>query len=119
MHEWITDNEQTPHLIVDAGAAGVEVPRQYVKDGKIVLNVGHAATHALELGNEWIEFSARFSGVNYHVRIPLQAVLGIYARETGEGMVFNESDRTPEPPGAKPTSPVPEDQRRARLKVVK
>jgi stringent starvation protein B len=118
MHEWITDNRQTPHLVVDAEAEGVEVPRQFVKDGKIILNVSHGATSGLKLGNESIEFTARFAGAARAVHIPVRAVLGIYARESGQGMIFNDSDLSPEPPGGKPTAG-PEDGRRSHLKVVK
>ena len=118
MHEWISDNRQTPHLVVDAEAEGVDVPRQYVKDGKIILNVSHNATSALKLGNESIDFTARFGGAARAVHIPIRAVLGIYARESGQGMVFNDSDLSPEPPGGKPTPP-PEDARRSHLKIVK
>ena len=74
----------------------------YVKDGKIVLNLSASATQRLQLGNEEIEFDARFAGVVHHVRVPIAAVLGIYARETGEGMVFSEQDLGPEPP-SRPT----------------
>lgn len=119
MHEWITDNQQTPHVVVDAELEGVEVPRQYVKDGKIVLNVSHPATKSLQLGNEWLEFSARFGGVTRLVRVPMKAVLGIYARETGQGMIFSDDDTTPEPPGGKPSSPGPDEPKRSHLKVVK
>ena len=91
MHEWMTDNRQTPHVIVDVSVEGVEVPVKYVRDGKIVLNVSYAAAHNLDLGNDFIAFEARFSGVGHRVSIPLQAVLGIYARETGQGMVFSEA----------------------------
>ena len=120
MHEWISDSEQTPHVVVDAEQPQVDVPRQYVKDGKIILNVSHSATSGLVIGNEWMEFSARFAGVTRSVRVPVRAVLGIYARETGQGMIFNESDLTPEPPGGKPPSgPAPEENKRPHLKVVK
>jgi stringent starvation protein B len=115
MHEWITDCEQTPHVVVDAEVPGVEVPRQYVKDGKIVLNVSHSATSGLVLGNDWVEFSARFSGVTRQVRIPVRAVLGIYARESGQGMIF--SDENVPDPGTPP--PGTGEGKRARLKVVK
>ena len=90
MHEWITDNRQTPHLVVDAEGEGVEVPRQFVKDGKIILNVSHGATSGLKLGNESIEFTARFAGAARAVHIPVRAVLGIYARESGQGMQRGE-----------------------------
>ena len=98
MHQWITECGNTPHVIVDAGYEGAEVPRAYVKDGKIVLNLSEGATQRLRLGNEDVEFDARFAGVVHHVRFPVSAVLGVYARETGEGMVFSEQDLGPEPP---------------------
>ena len=117
MHAWMMDNGETPHVIVDAEKSGVEVPRAYVKDGKVVLNLSSTATQRLLIGNDWIEFEARFAGVVHHVRIPVTTVLGIYARETGEGMVFSEQDLGPEPP-TKP-SPPEDGGRRPQLKVVK
>ena len=103
MHQWISDCGNTPHVIVDAERAGSEIPRAYVKEGKIVLNLSFSATQRLKLGNADVEFDARFSGVVHHVRFPVAAVLGVYARETGEGMVFSEQDLGPEPP----TTPSP------------
>jgi stringent starvation protein B len=134
IHEWISDSLCTPHLVVDANEAGVEVPRHYVKDGKIVLNVSWNATANLRLGNDEVSFSGRFGGTSMSVRVPVGAVLAIYARETGQGMIFADEDLDPEPPaaqgdpviapgspdddpGPKPTSPA--DTRRARFKVVK
>ncbi len=95
IHEWISDSLCTPHLVVDANAAGVEVPRQYVKDGKIVLNVSWSATANLRLGNDEVSFSGRFGGASMSVRVPIIAVLAIYARETGQGMIFAEDDADP------------------------
>ena len=118
MHQWIGECGHTPHVIVDAAREGIEVPRAYIKDGKIVLNLSEGATQRLRLGNDEIEFDARFAGVIHHVRFPVSAVLGIYARETGEGMVFSEQDLGPEPP----TRPTPAEEggaRRPQLKVVK
>jgi stringent starvation protein B len=118
MHEWVSDSQHTPHIIVDAERPGVTVPRSYVKDGKIVLNLSLTATQNLSLGNEWIEFGARFAGVVEFIRVPIAAVLGIYARETGEGMVFSDQDLGPEPPP--PTPPSEDDgSRRSHLKIVK
>jgi stringent starvation protein B len=134
MHEWMVDCGYTPHLIVDAQPEGVQVPREFVKDGRIVLNVSASATQALMIGADAVEFNARFGGTSRHVRVPVAAVLGIYARETGQGMVFNE-DANPEPPppgggdsgdgGDPPTDGTgiapakPDKSRRAKLKVVK
>jgi len=115
MHEWMTDNGQTPHLVVDAGVPGTEVPKAYVRDGRITLNVGWQATQELKLGNEWIEFAARFSGVPQQVRVPIAAVLGIYARETGQGMLFQDEGDAPPP-----VTPSPDDAGgRPKLRVVK
>ena len=117
MHQWMTDSGLTPHVIVSVEIPGAEVPRAFVKDGKIVLNVSYSATQRLEIGNEWVEFDARFAGVIHRVRFPIPAVLGIYARETGEGMVFSAEEGGPEPP-TKPT-PSEEAARRPQLKIVK
>ena len=117
MHQWISDSGYTPHAIVDAAGAGVQVPQAFVKEGKIVLNLSYSATQQLELSNDWVEFNARFSGVVHHVRFPVNAVLGVYARETGEGMEFSDTDEGPEPPSA--PSPPEEGPRRPRLTVVK
>ncbi|HVO06955.1 MAG TPA: ClpXP protease specificity-enhancing factor [Burkholderiaceae bacterium] len=122
MHEWMADAGFTPHVIVDAARAGVEVPAAYVKDGRIVLNVSMNATQRLQLLNHGIEFDARFAGVVHHVRVPIGAVLGIYARETGEGMVFNEGEPETPPPadgGAPATTTGKGETRRAKLTVVK
>lgn len=116
MHEWVTDSQHTPHVIIDAERAGVVVPRPFVKDGKIVLNLSLTATQNLTLGNEWIEFGARFAGVVHFIRVPIAAVLGIYARETGEGMVFSDQDLGPEPP---PPGAEEDGNRRSHLKLVK
>lgn len=104
MHEWISDNAQTPHIVVDASIQGVEVPRQYVQGGKIILNVSNHATSGLTLGNEFVRFRARFGPATYDVIVPVAAVLGIYARETGQGMIFSEADAPP-PPSTDPSSP--------------
>jgi stringent starvation protein B len=125
MHEWMLDNGFTPHLVVDAKRQGVRVPEAHVKDGKIVLNVSPTATRALVLGNDAVTFEARFGGVSQQLVIPIDAVLGIYARETGRGMIFSEETAVaaPEEPPPKPDgdgSPAAgRGARKARLKVVK
>lgn len=88
LYEWIADNGMTPHLLVDATRPNVQVPVHAVKDGKIVLNVAERAVSHLEMGNDLIRFSARFGGVSHPVSVPVQAVLAIYARETGQGMAL-------------------------------
>jgi stringent starvation protein B len=124
MHEWISDSNCTPHIVVDAGVPGVEVPRQYVQDGKIVLNVSWTATAQLQIGSDELSFSGRFGGASMQVRVPLGAVLAIYARETGQGMIFTDEPEAPPPGGDAPDSGSPEPAakpaaRRAKLKVVK
>jgi len=123
MHEWISDSNCTPHIVVDAGVAGVEVPRQFVQDGKIVLNVSWSATAQLHIGNEDLSFNGRFGGASMHVRVPMEAVLAIYARESGQGMVFADEPGAPPPdtpPEPGPQEPAPRPAAgRAKLKVVK
>lgn len=87
IHEWCADQGFTPYLAVAVDAT-TRVPREFVKDGEIVLNVGHDATHQLSLGNEEITFQARFGGRPYPVVVPIDRVQAIYARENGQGMAF-------------------------------
>lgn len=120
LYEWITDNELTPHLLVDAAVPGVEVPKAAVQDGRVVLNVDPVAVQSLQLGNEWIHFSARFSGVPRDVALPVSAVLAIYARENGQGMMFStEPGGPPQPPDAAPPQGGAGGRGRAGLRVVK
>ena len=112
IYDWIVDNEMTPYVLVNAENDYAHIPRQYVENGKIVLNLGPAAVNALELGNDYVAFSARFSGEPMDVSFPIASVLAIYAKENGQGMVFNEGDDTPPPEPDKPT-------RRPSLKLVK
>ena len=99
LHEWCSDNGFTPYLAVYVGA-GVQVPMEYVKDHEIVLNVGFDATSGLKLGNEFVEFKARFGGVSREILVPVDHVVAIYARENGQGMAFpapvGQGDRRPD-----------------------
>lgn len=90
IHEWISDNGMTPHLLVNADFPGVHVPPGTAKDGKVVLNIAERAVGQLSLGNEYITFGARFGGVAHEVFVPVAAVLAIYSRETGQGMALPE-----------------------------
>jgi stringent starvation protein B len=96
MHEWLSDNGQTPLVVVDANISGVSVPDGYVKDGRIVLNIDWSATRNLQMENESISFEARFGGVSHSVVVPLAAVQGIYARGTGQGMLFQSESDAPQ-----------------------
>jgi stringent starvation protein B len=120
VHEWIVDNGLTPYIVVDAQVQGTEVPSQYVKEGRIVLNLNPTAVQALVMGNEWISFRARFSGKVMGVHLPVRAVLAIYAKENGQGMSFSqeasEEDTSSPPP---PPSPPPRPSGRPNLRVVK
>ena len=106
IYEWIVDNELTPYVLVNAENDESHVPQQYVENGKIVLNLGPVAVNDLEMTNDFIAFHARFGGKAMNVSFPLSAVLAIYAKENGQGMVFNESDdENPPPEPDKPSRP--------------
>ncbi|CAB3796091.1 ClpXP protease specificity-enhancing factor [Pararobbsia alpina] len=92
LYEWCTDNGYTPHLAVRVDDR-TRVPREFVRDGEIVLNISFDATSALKMGNEWIDFSARFSGKSHHIEVQVSNVLAIYARENGQGMAFPVEER--------------------------
>tara|TARA_Y100001935_G_C17304854_1_gene511618 strand:- start:229 stop:660 length:432 start_codon:yes stop_codon:yes gene_type:complete len=101
LYEWLIDNEQTPHLLVDAQHESVLVPTEHVEDGRIVLNISPSAIYDFDLGNEAITFRARFGGKSYEIHIPPDAVLGIYSQENGQGMLFPE-DHEPDDPSSGP-----------------
>lgn len=116
LYEWLVDNRQTSYFLVDADRADVVVPRDYVEDGRIVLNLTPGAVRDLDLGNDFIRFSARFSGRAMDVSFPPGAVLGVYSRENGQGMLFPEE----EPEGhSDDTPPESSSGGRPALKVVK
>lgn len=88
LHEWITDNGMTPHLLVDATVDGVVVPATAINEGRVVLNVAYRAVMGFRVDDEYVSFSARFNGVSQEVWVPIKAVMAIYARENGQGMAI-------------------------------
>ena len=131
LYEWIVDNDCTPHMLVNAEYPSVQVPQGFASDGQIVLNVSPSAVRNLHMDNEAVSFDGRFGGVSHTLFVPAGAILGIYARENGQGMVFDlespfedddaelEEGSGPEddspPPGGQPPRPTG----RPSLKVVK
>jgi stringent starvation protein B len=112
LYEWCTDNGFTPYVAVLVDET-VQVPREYVKNGEIVLNISYDATSSLKLGNEFIEFKARFAGTAREIMVPVNRVIAIYARENGQGMAF------PVPvPGATADEPPPPSSRPSPLSSV-
>ncbi|MGA9699386.1 MULTISPECIES: ClpXP protease specificity-enhancing factor [Acinetobacter] len=92
IYEWICDNNLTPHLLVDATQPNTLVPEQFIQDGQIVLNIAPHAVHKLNMSNDAITFSARFGGVSRDIYVPLNAVMGIYARENSQGLFFDPNE---------------------------
>lgn len=91
-HQWIVDNDLTPYVVINAEFPNVFVPNQYIEEGRIILNISSYATDQLEITNQFIEFDASFSGAVEHISAPIQAVIAIYAKENGRGMVFGDED---------------------------
>lgn len=121
LYDWITHNQLTPHLTVNVLIPGVHVPQQYVKDNTIILNIASQAIAHLVMTNDWITFDARFSGVSHRIRLPIKAVIAIYAVENGRGMMFDkeeDDDSAPPPPTTQPPM-IPSGKTRPSLKVVK
>jgi len=100
LYEWILDNNCTPHILVFADAEGVDVPREHVQNGQIVLNIDPTAVKDLFMDNQAVSFNARFNGRPTDIYIPMHAVMGIVTRENGQGMMFDFME---------PPSPSPED----------
>ncbi|QWA29479.1 ClpXP protease specificity-enhancing factor [Pseudomonas sp. RC3H12] len=128
LYEWIVDNDCTPHMLVNAEYPAVQVPQGFASDGQIVLNISPSAVRSLHMDNEAVSFEGRFGGVAHTLYVPIGAILGIYARENGQGMVFElESpladeddleDDVVEPDDDGPPEP-PRPSGRPSLKVVK
>jgi stringent starvation protein B len=117
LYQWIVDNGVTPYILVDALVDGVDVPDQHIQDNKIVLNIAPMAVEALTLGDDAISFSARFSGKSMNLLVPTEAVLAIYARENGQGMMFNDE---PGSGGVPPEGSSPDGNKpKPALRVVK
>jgi stringent starvation protein B len=116
LYEWIAENRMTPHVLVEAGADGVDVPDQAIQKGKVILNIDNAAVRELDLGNEWLTFKARFSGSEHRVSVPIDAVLAIYSKENGQGMMFAQDGETVPPTD---TDPIEQPEKRPHLKIVK
>lgn len=129
--QWINDNDMTPHILVDAGLPGVQVPTSAIKDGRVVLNIAERAVMRLQIDNEGVSFTARFGGVSFPVQVPMAAVLAVYARETGQGMALPDDisgtageptpsdDNTPPPAQGPDDAPAPGTGKRPHLRVVK
>ena len=120
MYQWIADNGMTPHLLVNVSVEGVQVPAEHVQNGKIILNIAPMAITGLILGDDDVTFSARFSGQSMSIFIPIEAVLAVYAKENGQGMMFSEDDGAISSPDSndKP-EPDPDKPKRPSLRVVK
>jgi stringent starvation protein B len=121
IHEWCSDSNFTPYLSVKVDSR-TRVPMEYVKNGEIVLNLSYDATHRLTIGNDTVQFSARFNGVSRECSIPIDVVLGIFARENGQGLFFPVEEApagttAADAPGDTPTSPTTGG--RPKLQVVK
>ena len=127
LYQWIEDNALTPYLMVDATADNVQVPKEHVQDGRIVLNIASRATGNMSMENDYIHFSARFGGVSQEIWVPLTAVMGIYAKENSQGMFFDPNeydDYVPEEDAATTSkkstaAPKPQRDNKAGLKVLK
>lgn len=122
IHEWCSDSGFTPYISVQVDA-NTRVPVEHVKNGEIVLNVAHDATHRLTMGNEVIQFAARFNGVSRECSVPIEAVSGIFARENGQGMFFPRPagpDAATGPTAPETTPPAaPTSGGRPKLQIIK
>jgi stringent starvation protein B len=120
LNEWILENDCTPYVLVDAGMPGVQVPEDYIDNGQIVLNISMSAVKSLLIDDDGLSFNARFGGVPIDLYVPMVAILAIYAKENGQGMVFGNEAGAPDP--NKPTKTKREEKpvkARPSLKVVK
>lgn len=116
LYEWIVENNLSPYVLVNTKLPGVQVPQEHVVNDKIIFNVSPRAVKELHLGNDAIEFNGRFGGKPQFISVPIRAVLAIYAKENGRGMVFNDEEEDGDPPGKVAGEP---SAAKSKLKLVK
>ncbi len=116
---WVTDNNLTPYLLVDATIPSVHVPEEHIRDGAIVLNISAEATVMLNIANEDITFKASFNQVAYDIYVPMQAAKAVYAQENGQGMVFDDAGNSDDTPPPNNTPPTTGPSGKPTLKIVK
>jgi len=124
IYEWLLDNDMTPYAVINANYPGIDLPIEHVRNEQMILNLAPTAVGGLNIGNDWVMVDVRFGGRPVRLQLPTMAVMAIYARENGRGMVFSdEEEPTPEPP---PATPAGSDQssgssgrKRPALRVVK
>lgn len=124
LYEWILDNDCTPYLAVNALYTGVEVPEDYIEDGEVTLNLAVTAVLGLKIENDSVSFKAKFNGIEHYVYVPMAAVLGLYSKENGQGMLFPDEPgfdtQDAEHPDDLPPEPTPpKKSSKPHLKVVK
>ena len=119
VYEGILDNQLTPYLLVKASYPMVQVPNEFVSEGKIILNLAPSAIRNLHMGNDEVEFSARFGGKPRNLHVPVGAILAIYAKENGKGMFFDEDEMPPPEDGGGSDDSPPKPSGKPSLKVVK
>ncbi len=120
VYDWIVDNNYTPYILVDTRQDGVVVPTQHIENNKIILNLSPGSVRNLSFENDWVMFNARFSGVARDIEVPISAVNAIYAKENGQGMVFDQNQEEaiqPEPATQNPPKKKPPS--KPSLKIVK
>lgn len=105
LYDWILENDCTPYILVNAFDDDVQVPLEHVKDGQIILNISPSAVQALMVGDQALEFEGRFGGISKLVYVPIRAVMGIYAKENGQGMIFDAEGSLPKPPSPTGSDP--------------
>lgn len=126
IYEWLEDNLLTPHIMVDTSYDSVQVPTEHIRDDRIVLNIASQAVGNMHMDNEYVHFNARFAGVSREIWIPIQAVMGIYAKENQQGMFFDPAEYDDYDPSLdnstktdKPAKPKPKRENKAGLKILK
>lgn len=118
LYDWIIENDCTPYILVNAFADEVEVPQEHVKDGQIILNISPSAVQNLFIRGDAIDFDGRFAGIPKRVYVPIAAVMGIYAKENGQGMIFDPDANLPKPPSPTGTD-APKDKKGTDSKPTK
>lgn len=117
LHEWILDSHMTPHLLVNTDKEETNVPQNLINEGKVVLSLSPNSIVDLNIENEYITFGCRFSGAHTNISVPISSVMSLYAKETGQGMIFNTEEHESNPPDDSPNNNTP--RKKPSLKIVR
>lgn len=118
LYSWISDNNMTPHVLIDTSVPDTIVPEQFIQHDKIILNIKHTAIANLDVNNDTLSFNTRFSGIDTFISVPMNSIMSIYAKENGQGMMFDTNKPNNDNPD-NPTTPDTPPKKKSKLQIIR